>query len=307
MGFIDAIFGGLGSFVIRGFNTAHQLARNYVAKLVDEALRERGVEKQPASNPTSVNVHVYNVQNDIKNNDLEQTEIEKKRAHDGSLNLSDREKLEELKKQGEDKFEQWQKAKTQEVIIEQAKNPDSYETSFLNNEKVHLLQFQMGQVVLEKRCVCGKPMMLQHTNRKDGSIFLLSDFFWSCVGFYNNNNQCKRTQSFQTQDIGLLHKANILELQLSNTELGQSFTRPLIQRTVVRLRQHLGAEDRDVLCPIHHVPMILREKDKYNHSNVVLDMFHLRCPHFQCKQTVKLKSLAQIAALLYRKEERGIL
>jgi hypothetical protein len=36
-------------------------------------------------------------------------------------------------------------------------------------------------------------------------------------------------------------------------------------------------------------------------------MFHLRCPHFQCKQTVKLKSLAQIAALLYRKEERGIL
>jgi predicted transcriptional regulator len=100
MGFIDAIFGGLGSFVIRGFNTAHQLARNYVAKLVDEALRERGVEKQPASNPTSVNVHVYNVQNYIKNNDLEQTEIEKKRAHDGSLNLSDREKLEELKKAG---------------------------------------------------------------------------------------------------------------------------------------------------------------------------------------------------------------
>jgi polyribonucleotide nucleotidyltransferase len=147
MGFIDAIFGGFGSFVIKGINTAHQLAKNYIARLVDEALRERGVENQPTSNPTSVNVHVYNVQNDIKNNDLEQTEIEKKRARDGSLNLSDREKLEELKKQGEDKFEQWQKAKTQEVITEQAKNPDSYETSFLNNEKVHLLQFQMGQVV----------------------------------------------------------------------------------------------------------------------------------------------------------------
>jgi hypothetical protein len=307
MGFIDAIFGA-GSFVFKGINTLHQLAKNYVARLVDEALRERGVENQPASNPNSVNVHFYNVQNvqnDIKNNDIEQTEIEKKRARDGSLNLSDREKLEELKKQGEDKFEQWQKAKTQEVIIEQAKNPDSYETSFLNNEKVHLLQFQMGQVVLEKRCVCGRPMMLQHRDRKDGSIFLLNDFFWSCVGYYSN--QCRGTQRFQTQDIGLLHKTNILELQLSNTELGQSFTRPLIQKTVVRLRQHLGAEDRDVLCPIHHVPMILKEKDKSNHSNVVLDMFHLRCPHFQCQHTVKLKSLAQIAALLYRKEERGIL
>jgi hypothetical protein len=273
MGFIDAIFGGFGSFVIKGINTVHQLAKNYVSRLVDEALKERVVENQPSSNPTSVNVHVYNVQNEIKNIDLEQTEIEKKQARDGSLNLSDIEKLEELQKQREDKFEQWQKAKTQEVITEQAKNPDSYETSFLNNDNVHILQFQMGQVVLEKRCVCGRPMMLQHRDRKDGSIFLLNDFFWSCVGYYSN--QCRGTQRFQTQDIGLLHKANILELQLSNTELGQSFTRPLIQKTVVRLRQHLGAEDRDVLCPIHHVPMILKEKDKSNHSNVVLDMFHL--------------------------------
>lgn len=304
MGFIEAIFGGFGSFVIKGINTVHQLAKNYVSRLVDEALKERVVENQPSSNPTSINVHVYNVQNEIKNIDLEQTEIEKKRARDGSLNLSDIEKLEELQKQREDKFEQWQKAKTQEVITEQAKNPDSYETSFLNNDNVHILQFQMGQVVLEKRCVCGRPMMLQHRDRKDGSIFLLNDFFWSCVGYYSN--QCRGTQRFQTQDIGLLHKANILELQLSNTELGQSFTRPLIQKTVVRLRQHLGEEDRDILCPIHHVPMILREKDKSNHSNVVLDMFHLRCPHFECQQTVKLKSLAQIAAFLHRKEERGI-
>ena len=95
MGFIDAIFGA-GSFVFKGINTLHQLAKNYVARLVDEALRERGVENQPASNPNSVNVHFYNVQNvqnvqnDIKNNDIEQTEIEKKRARDGSLNLSDR-------------------------------------------------------------------------------------------------------------------------------------------------------------------------------------------------------------------------
>ena len=73
----------------------------WVARLVDEALKERVVENQPASNSTSVNVNVYNVQNDIKNIGLEQTEIEKKQAHDGSLNLSDREKLEELKKQVE--------------------------------------------------------------------------------------------------------------------------------------------------------------------------------------------------------------
>ncbi|MDD1413886.1 hypothetical protein MEN41_04215 [Dolichospermum sp. ST_con] len=86
MGFIEAIFGGsrFGSFVIKGINNIHQLAKNYIARLVDEALKERVVENQPASNSTSVNVNVYNVQNDIKNIGLEQTEIEKKQAHDGS-------------------------------------------------------------------------------------------------------------------------------------------------------------------------------------------------------------------------------
>jgi hypothetical protein len=70
MGFIEAIFGGFGSFVIKGINkginTVHQLARNYVSRLVDEALKERVVENQPSSNPTSVNVHSYQIPNLVK-------------------------------------------------------------------------------------------------------------------------------------------------------------------------------------------------------------------------------------------------
>ncbi len=38
--------------------------------------------------------------------------------------------------------------------------------------------------------------------------------------------------------------------------------------------------------------MILREKRE--HNGLVLDMFHLGCPHPGCKQVVKLKSPAQL-------------
>lgn len=50
--------------------------------------------------------------------------------------------------------------------------------------------------------------------------------------------------------------------------------------------------------------MVLREKR--NHSDIILDIFYLQCPHFQCQQLVKLKSVAQIAAFLHRKQGRGI-
>ncbi|WP_157871854.1 hypothetical protein [Gloeothece verrucosa] len=50
--------------------------------------------------------------------------------------------------------------------------------------------------------------------------------------------------------------------------------------------------------------MVLREK--YGHGDVALDMYYLACPHPGCGQTVKLKSAAQLAAFLRRKEGRGI-
>ncbi|MEH2277607.1 MAG: hypothetical protein V7K40_23155 [Nostoc sp.] len=303
MGFLEAIFAA-GATVIKTIRTVNQVTKNYIARVVNEVLQERAKENQATPSPMPVTV---NIQIDIKNIDLEETELEKKRARDGLLKRTELEKLQELKKQREDKFEQWQKAKTQEVVAEQAKNPDAYETSFLNNDKAHILQFHMGQVVLEKQCGCGRPMFLQHKNRPDGSLLMLNDFFWSCIGYYNHaNTQCRGIQKFSTQDIGLMHKANVFELKLSNAELSQSFTPKHIQITVVdRVRQHLKVENSNVLCPIHHMPMVLREKR--NHSDVVIDMFYLQCPHFGCQQLVKLKSAAQIAAFLHSKEGRGIL
>lgn len=159
----------------------------------------------------------------------------------------------------------------------------------------------MGQVVLEKKCAepgCGKPMILQSRRRLDGSLYCLDDFFWSCTGYYSNLPfKCNATKKFQAKDIALLHKSDIFEFQVSQSDLSRIFNDKSVQKaTINRVKYHLRDKD---------VPMILREKRE--HKGVALDMFFLACPHPQCRQLVKFKSPAQLAAYLSRKEGRGIL
>lgn len=306
MGFIEAVF-AVGHFFIQTVQIAAQIdtirskVKQFIRQVVKDELTTQG------ANPSTQKTTSERVQNDLEVIDAEFTELEQKCQRDGTISSYERDRLEELSIRREDKFGQWQKTKTLEVMAEEAANPDAFETSVLNDDKAHVLQFHMGQVVLEKRCHCGRSMFLQHKNRPDGSLFQLRDFFWSCTGFYNKEPiKCKGSQWFQVQDIGLLHKAGVFELQLSRSDLHTIWQETSIQRaTLSRVKNHLKEKDGDVLCPIHHVPMVLREKLK--HSGVALDMFYLGCPHFSCGQTVKLKSAAQLAAFLHRKEGRGIL
>lgn len=82
------------------------------------------------------------------------------------------------------------------------------------------------------------------------------------------------------------------------------FNDRVVQRAVVnRVRSHIRDKDVDMLCPVHLIPMILKEKRE---NTGALDIFYLGCLHPGCGQTVKLKSPAQLAAYLDRKEGRGI-
>lgn len=238
--------------------------------------------------------------------DAEVIELEKKGQRDGYVSARDRERREELEYLQTNKFDQYQEIKEVEIAREHIKNPENYGNSILKDDSAHILQYHMGQVVLEKKCRCGRPMMLQSKNRLDGSLYRLEDFFWSCTGYYNPPAlQCKQTQSFSARDAGFLHKADVFEFQLTNPELTGIFNDTSVQRAVVsRVKSHVSDKDVDTLCPVHLVPRILKEKRE---NTGALDMFYLGCPHPGCGQTVKLKSPAQLAAYLSRKEGRGIL
>jgi hypothetical protein len=238
--------------------------------------------------------------------DVEAIDLENKERYDGSLSRIDQERKEELEFERQRNFQDYQALKKKEVVEQKLQDLDGYETSSLDNDKVHILQYHMGQVVLEKHCYCGRPMILNSKRRHDGSLFQLNDFFWSCTGYYNQPpNQCRQTANFTAQDAGLLHKNNVFEFQVSNQDLSLIFNDNKVKKMVVdRVRTHKSSKDDEVLCPIHHIPMVMREKQN---PEGALDMFFLACSHPSCGQISKLKSPAQLAAFLSRKEGRGIL
>ena len=135
----------------------------------------------------------------------------------------------------------------------------------------------------------------------------LSDFFWSCIGFFDPVNQCVKSESYRPDDSALLHKSGIVEMQLPGADLDIIASEAMTQRDINRrMSAHVQKTDDDVLCPIHSSPMILRTK-KDADNLPTLDRYHLRCPLYTCKQTVKLKSFQQLASFLHRKEGTGIL
>ncbi|BAZ41125.1 hypothetical protein NIES4101_70870 [Calothrix sp. NIES-4101] len=304
--FFDALF-SIGTTVITEF--VRCAAVEVVRQIHHHWSKSR--YKQDSSDKSTSSSYSNKVAKDVTEEleviDVEIVELEKKEKRDGYCSQQDQEHKQELERLRDDKFEELQKRKSTEIIEEQRANPENYEISNLGGDNVHIPQFHMGQAVLGKKCSCGKPMILQSRQRLDGSLYQLNDFFWACTGFYNNQPlQCRRTQSFAAKDVAFLHKSDIFELQVSHQELSTIFNDPSVSKaTVSRIKSHLKEKDDDILCPIHHVPMTLREKR--DHSGVALDIFFLACPHIGCQQIVKLKSPAQLAAYLKRREGRGII
>ena len=301
--FIEAIF-AIGTIVITEF--VRVITKEFFRDWANSSSRTPNYSSKHSNHQTGKSSKEVTTELEII--DIEFVELEKKKQHDGYTSRQDQEYKEELEILRANKFKDYQEAKGKEVAEEQSSNPENYETSALGNDKVHLLQYHMGQVVLEKKCtICQRPMILQSKNRLDGSLYTLDDFFWSCTGYYNDPRfECRGTQQFKLEDIGFIHKSDIFEFQISNQDLSTIFAEKSVQKaTIERVKSHVREKDDDILCPIHHIPMILREKRQ--HLGFVLDMFFLRCPHQGCQQIRKLKSPAQLAAYLKSKEGRGIL
>jgi hypothetical protein len=302
---LEAIF-SIGTIVLTEFTKAFatEVVRHW-SNLFSRTTSERQNEHSSHSYKTT-----KDIADELETIDAEVIDLELKQKHDGQILRPDKERKEELEFLRTEKFEDYQKAKKEEIVIEQSKNPENYETSALNDSSVHILQYHMGQVVFEKKCNgqgCRRPMLLNSKQRLNGGLYCLNDFFWSCTGFYNQLPfKCLGTQQFQMADIGLLHKSDVFEFQISNQDLSEIFDQNSVRKaTIDRVRSHLKEKDDEILCSIHYIPMTLKEKRE--HQGMALDMFFLGCPHPGCQQLVKLKSPAQLAAYLNRREDRGIL
>jgi hypothetical protein len=234
-------------------------------------------------------------------------ELRRKEIRDRGLAGADLDDLRTLEARRRETFEQYRIGKQGHLVEGVQEHPDSYMRTAVSQGNIHLVQYHLGLTKLDKLCSCGYPMVLNH-RIGGGSSFM--DYFWSCTAFYEGR-KC-RTIPFRPSDLSMLHDSSIPELQIPTDQLEELGSIPSMRENIQRrMDRHRYLEDDEVLCPLHHIPMVLHKKRE--HANDLLDMFHLRCPHLKddwdhsCNQMVKLKSIAQLSAYLVRTDGEGII
>lgn len=293
---LEALFGGIASFVVRVLPTAVGSAFRTVLTALKKV-------STPSWLPPQLAASIDSIIDVIKEIDNEISDRERYASRAGHATRGGNSQISELETQKLEQYRKLEEAKKQQSTQQLENQPDKFTETLLSHDKTHLLQYHLGLAVLEKRCKCGYPMRLQHQTINDPSF---SHFFWQCTRYYVEDSipNCKNI-NFRASDIKLLHVADIPELQISKDDLQVIGKEKTIQAdTSKRLSDHLHSEDREVLCPVHMTPMVLLEKK--GDRIPLLDRYHLRCSHFQCSQITKLKSIPQLAAFLRRKEGTGI-
>jgi hypothetical protein len=295
MEFFDFLFAGVAAFAIR---VAPQIIRK-TAEIIKNELKQIFPDSTRTYSQSRNTVNVAAEEISEIDREIQEREESLKR----STNKSDTQKIEELTQEKQKLYQDYQNAQGECLKHTYEQNQDKFAKSELINGNENKLLYHTGLITLGKKCpLCGRPMRLNHKTVEDPKF---SDFFWQCVGFYAGT-QCK-TISFRPTDIDMLNRNDIDELSVSNRVLTTIASTDSSQRSIEdRLNGHLGETDVDVVCPIHLTPMEHREK-KGPSDMPLLDKHHLRCTHAGCTQTTKLKSWAQLAAYLNRKEGRGIL
>jgi hypothetical protein len=295
MEFFDFLFAGVAAFAIR---VAPQIIKK-TAEIIKNELKQIFPDSSRTYSQSRNTVNVTADEISEIDNEIQDREESLRRGD----NKVDKQRIEDLNHEKQKKYEEYQKAQGQCVRHAYEQNPDKFAKSELVSGNENKLLYHTGLITLGKKCpLCGRPMRLNHKTVEEPNF---SDFFWQCVGFYAGT-QCK-TISFRPTDIDMLNRNDIDEISVSNRVLTTIASTDSSQRNIEdRLKGHLGETDVDVACPIHLTPMEHREK-KGPSDMPLLDKHHLRCTHAGCTQTTKLKSWAQLAAYLNRKEGRGIL
>lgn len=302
--FLDSVLPGSGAIIKTAIRAVQRGVESFVQSLREDWAKVLSSQKG-SSRPSD------EIRHNINEADGEITDLERKLNRDGRLNTRDEEQLAELRKNSTELAEEHQQARSEETTSEiLADTRDACATS-LTDDYLHILDWSRGPAVRMKRCLkCKAPMYLNRRNKPTSTIITLQDYFWACTNYYipeGNPGRCNGTLSFSDQDFGLLHKAGIPELEITYKEFTLiTSQKPALKAIKNKMRQVIGAQDIDVNCPIHGLPMILLEKQSAEEGNI-LDYYYLKCPHIGCGQIRKLKDAAQLASFLTRVTGKGIL
>lgn len=276
--------------------------------IVDTALTvDEYIQKATGTNPIpDIQRQKIDIRNSLNEINLELQDLWRKYSRDGGLSHGDQERSEELRRKRKKQKEEMWNTKEAESAEKVRNNPTDVDSAIITPDCSHILQYHIGQATFKKKCaICGRDMVLQFPQGK--MKIDVSEFFWGCTGYYSN--ACNNIERFQYSDGKLFTNDNINEFKCSKDDLATIYK--ATENTVVaRMNNYRNQKADEYICPIHGEPLVLRKKKE---ATGALDQFFLGCSywngnnHGSCSYLVKMKSPAQLAAVLRHFEGRGIL
>lgn len=237
----------------------------------------------------------------------------------GSLPMRDQRRLAGLRAEREELnqiLKDIDRFQTAEEVVEKR---TEFNTTVIDDSTAHILQYHVGQSTDNKICPnCNRAMVLQWQRALQTAR--VQDFYWGCSGWYkirlNGMRACKHKLELSPADLNIFANLSRPEFAVSSPELTRVVTeanRTERLRAVLNdILAHHRHKERGILiyrCPLHGET--LRFKRRTVHTDI-LDQYFLGCPHWLpenagCNYLVKLKSAAQISAVLDTESGDGVI
>lgn len=231
-------------------------------------------------------------------------ELHTKKARDKHLSRHDLEKLEELLAQRRELRTRVDSAREYQQAQDIAHHSSDYESQIVDPASPNALTRLAGQSMLGKPCSrCGRPMALRWATKIVNPT--VDDLFWGCTGFFVKNEigqpVCKKSETLSHHDRQVFAVVRP-GMELPQERLNRIVEAPGSKRTIQKkLSHHIAEGGENYLCPVHHLPMELREK---RNADSLLDTYYLRCP--KCEQMVKIKSAIQLDEIMSQLGGEGL-
>ena len=295
MSLLDTLWGGAKA-LIQGVTSA---AREVVRAVFEE------IDRSSIGRATTQLIHGFTRQHFGTAKDLvdEERELAEKRARDGRLREVDLERLQAIEAERDNLRKQLEAAKAAEAAKELRQAGDELIAANMSADEA---ASAVG-ILASKTCECGGTMRIVQGrfDAKHGK----QTFFWQCT--------VPRAVACKTVTLNPeAEKATVLRQADPDLDGAHATRRAIWERQDVlakahgRLRQGLGDDDEEVICPTHLLPMKLMPKPSA--SGRMLDSYHYICLGVHadgraCSHTVDVKSFPQVAATLKRRDGVGII
>lgn len=295
MSLLDTLWGGAKA-LIQGVTSA---AREVVRAVLEE------IDRSSIGRATTQLIHGVSRQHfgTAKNLADEERELAEKQARDGRLREVDLERLRAIEAERDTLRKELEAAKASEAAKELREAGDDLIAANLSADEA---ASAVG-ILASKACECGGTMRIVQGgfDAKRGR----QSFYWKCT--------VPRAIPCMTVKLDPeANKATVLRQADPDLDGAHATRRAIWERQDVlaeahgRLRQGLGDDDEEVICPTHLLSMKLMPKPSA--SGRMLDSYHYICLGVHadgraCSYTVDVKSFPQVAATLKRRDGVGII